>query len=82
MSCLDDTYELTVGNKCLKKSRIQIVTKLDISYDEYWTVATKVREDFSSFLGDNYINRTEYVLLRNIKRGSVILDVLLAVPEN
>ncbi len=82
MSCLDDTYELTVGNKCLKKSRIQIVTKLDISYDEYWTVATKVREDFSSFLGANYINRTEYVLLRNIKRGSVILDVLLAVPEN
>lgn len=82
MSCLDDTYELTVGNKCLKKSRIQIVTKLDISYDEYWTVATKVREDFSSFLGANYIKRTEYVLLRNIKRGSVILDVLLAVPEN
>jgi len=80
LSCLDDTFELTVGNKCLKKSRIQIVTKLDISYDQYWTIARRVREDFSSSLGSNYVNRTDYVLLRSIKRGSTILDVILAVP--
>lgn len=64
----------------MKKTKIQIQAKIDISYDLYSTIARNVRQDLASFLGSNYENRTEYVLLRNIKRGSTILDVLLAIP--
>lgn len=82
LSCVDDTFELTVAHKCLKKDRILIITKLDIAYDLYSTIARNVRQDFASLLGADYINQTMYVLLKSIKRGSTILEVLLSVPAN
>lgn len=33
-------------------------------------------------MGSNYANRTDLLLLRTIKKGSTIIDVLIAVPYN
>ncbi len=82
ITCLNNTYELTLTNKCLRKDKILIVAKLDISLETYATTATKVREGLAALLGANHQNRTELILLKSIRRGSTIIDALLAVPDN
>lgn len=59
-----------------------MVTKLDIQFDEYSRIAKKVREDLAGLLGENFRNRTEFVLLRSLKTGSTIVDANLALPDN
>lgn len=54
LSCLNDTFELTVGNRCLGKDRINIIVKLDIALEFYAASATNIRLGLAALLGTAY----------------------------
>ncbi len=65
----------------MRKDKIQIKVKLDTAIDNFASIVNKFKSDVAGFLGEEYRNKTQYVRIRSLKTGSLIINSQLLMPE-
>lgn len=79
ITCFNN-YDLTNNGKCIQRTSVSLIVKLNGAIEEYYKVANSVKLTLVSYLGTKYKNQVQYFMLGGLKSGSIILNATVGIP--